>query len=496
MVDNKKDDGQEFNDDFDVDDFSDMDFDDTGLEEEGEFGDIAIDEDNFIDDDFENEDWDEEEELSAKKGKKEKSLYTDGEKKGLSFNTMAIIGALVVGGGIMVFNIMNATAEQKANQKSVFQSIMGMAGVMDGTIFGEANEEPTPEEIAEQQNQTLNEGFLNNPEAARPASVPQPAPIAPSAVNEPLTPMPPAENQMPRGPDDDAMGAPSDATAGSETVPVVPLADVPPSPEESTASTPSAEDILKKAMENREQKTQNKTMETTSSESALQEKPSDVDEPPPFAPVLMGEPIPTQDNKGPISDVVPLTPSPATEPARLATAPIEEPQAVKDMQAKMDELLKRVSELESELNTVRDAKSNDYVQIQENMVELRNDLQVLKDRPAAPAPAPKTSSTPKPAPAVEDDEDDTEQTPVAASPKPAPKKVVKPAAAPAPAVSANTRWELRAAQPGRAWVSKPGERDMKSVEVGETLAGIGKITAISYQGGRWIVYGTQGQIRQ
>jgi intracellular multiplication protein IcmG len=55
---------------------------------------------------------------------------------------------------------------------------------------------------------------------------------------------------------------------------------------------------------------------------------------------------------------------------------------------------------------------------------------------------------------------------------------------------------LRAAQPGRAWVSRPGERDMQSVEVGQSLTGIGRVTAILYQNGRWTVQGTSGQINQ
>jgi hypothetical protein len=37
---------------------------------------------------------------------------------------------------------------------------------------------------------------------------------------------------------------------------------------------------------------------------------------------------------------------------------------------------------------------------------------------------------------------------------------------------------------------------MQAVSVGETLAGIGRITAITSQNGRWAVIGTQGTIQQ
>ena len=79
----------------------------------------------------------------------------------------------------------------------------------------------------------------------------------------------------------------------------------------------------------------------------------------------------------------------------------------------------------------------------------------------------------------------------AAKPKPAKVSAKKPAA-----TASSGRWELRAAQPGRAWVSRPGERDMQSVEVGQSLTGIGRVTAILYQNGRWTVQGTSGQINQ
>jgi intracellular multiplication protein IcmG len=61
---------------------------------------------------------------------------------------------------------------------------------------------------------------------------------------------------------------------------------------------------------------------------------------------------------------------------------------------------------------------------------------------------------------------------------------------------ASPRWILKAAQPGTAWVSKSGESDMTSVSVGDSLAGIGKITAVEYMNGQWVVQGTKGKITQ
>jgi hypothetical protein len=60
----------------------------------------------------------------------------------------------------------------------------------------------------------------------------------------------------------------------------------------------------------------------------------------------------------------------------------------------------------------------------------------------------------------------------------------------------STRWVLRAAMPGQAWVSTtPTSRELKQLQVGDTLEGIGKITAIQQQGNNWVVQGTKGLIQ-
>ncbi len=57
-------------------------------------------------------------------------------------------------------------------------------------------------------------------------------------------------------------------------------------------------------------------------------------------------------------------------------------------------------------------------------------------------------------------------------------------------------WVLKSAQPGKAVIAEGGTNYLRSVEVGSTLSGIGKITSISNETGRWIVRGTQGRIAQ
>ena len=160
-----------------------------------------------------------------------------------------------------------------------------------------------------------------------------------------------------------------------------------------------------------------------------------------------------------------------------------------------------MEKIEADMKDIRSGQSGDIKELEKTVMSLKRDLGEVKQSPAPKkesAPAkPKEPKTVK-APVIE-------PYPKVALPKPterpkteAPKAqtpVVAPASTPAP-VAASGAWELRAAQPGRAWVSKAGDRDMQSVEVGQKLKGVGTITAIEYQNGRWVVRGSEGQITQ
>ncbi|MCB1784377.1 MAG: hypothetical protein KDI13_10340 [Alphaproteobacteria bacterium] len=103
----------------------------------------------------------------------------------------------------------------------------------------------------------------------------------------------------------------------------------------------------------------------------------------------------------------------------------------------------------------------------------------------APAPEPEASVPVQPEPvAVPAPHVEAASQPVA---KPvAPKKVEKPAPV----------WKLRSAQPGRAVIYDQRTDEMKTVEVGDTVAGIGKILSVSNETGKWVVRGTRGEIKQ
>lgn len=66
----------------------------------------------------------------------------------------------------------------------------------------------------------------------------------------------------------------------------------------------------------------------------------------------------------------------------------------------------------------------------------------------------------------------------------------------APEQEVMPKWELRSAQPGRAYVSIKGSNDVQVIEQGDTLHGIGKILSISNKNGLWVVQGTNSNITQ
>lgn len=61
----------------------------------------------------------------------------------------------------------------------------------------------------------------------------------------------------------------------------------------------------------------------------------------------------------------------------------------------------------------------------------------------------------------------------------------------------SSHWVLRAAMPGQAWIATSADdKDLKPVHVGDTVTGIGRVTAIEAKDGdAWVIQGTKGTVR-
>jgi hypothetical protein len=362
-------------------------------------------------------DWDDEAPVEGTKPKRSSG--------GLSFNTMVIIGAVVLGAGVLIFNVMSQSKNQEQKAGQTFQSTMSVSGVLDGDLAkmpdaaGSPQEqtqeggalEPIQSPVPDDQN---SDGFFGEDTSGLDAqgqnnsnTPPQPAAISPADKEGVITPMP-------------QDGAPE-------------------LPKEN-----SAQELLKQAMAKRDAQDQK---EQTSVEEESYPAPSTPDQ------------------------IQPAIAAPIVPPQSVAVDP--------KLVEKMDQILSRMDKLEGDIDALKQEKSPDIGELEQNISLLKEELSsirsVAKDDPSEP----KRIVTPKKASAASS------------------QKITKPAKAASPKKTASlVQWELRAAQPGRAWVSKSGERDMQSVEVGQSLAGIGTISAISYQNGRWLVQGSMGQIRQ
>lgn len=399
--------------------------------------------------------------------------YKSGGLKSLSFNTIVIGIAVIVGLGVLGYQVM--TSGGGGSGLSRFQSALNFTGSTDGPVLGRTEEAPADAADMASVTDTENPdgGFLSNPdmlgaieqESGQDGGLPMPAPIsntiddqgvetAQSGADDILTPLPSISAEtpsqlafeeaqpMPRGPSDPVPASP--VSNNNE-----PAEDLATGEQEAPSS---ALDVIRKAQQQQEQKQAavNETQtEPVSAVSATQSKP--VNEP------IKEEPV-------------------VAETSEVASASKTAPAEVEALKGTLKEMTAQVSAMEQEMDELREQARSEKEALQKEIAALK---QAAIEKPA--------SSTQESKPKTEK----KTTAPSAAAP-PATSAAPRPTQSASPAVT----WELRAAQPGRAWVSRKGQREMQTIEVGSTLSGIGRVTRIDYADGRWTVYGTQGRIDQ
>lgn len=131
--------------------------------------------------------------------------------------------------------------------------------------------------------------------------------------------------------------------------------------------------------------------------------------------------------------------------------------------ADISSLQKTIEQLEKRIDAMAKAQSNASVAKPEIKVE-----------PATKAPA--TTTRPQSDAAY----------------KPVPKETARPAVAPQVA----TNWTLRGASIGEAYLADKNSSDVRTVKIGDTLNGLGRIHSIAVENGKWVVRGTNGSVSQ
>ena len=403
------DDASEENFDFDDDDYYDE------LDDQGDFDVASMDEPADAQDG-----WDDADLLGAEK----KSKFS------LSFNTIVIIGAVIVGGIIMLSQFNKQGAEKTAEtSKEKFTTALKMQGAFEGP--GKIEEEKIQSvELKEEQKE---KGFLfdadnkdQEKEEATESGPPMPLPIIVEQNIDDTT-----LQGVPRSPFDDV--------ADQEIV--VPESDV--------------ADALMDKMD-------------------VVDKKAD-----PFGDVEAQDMLDAKVKDAEVKEVA-VEKEPEVPVAPVKEAKVESAESDLDLQKEKELLESVAAKIKNDPKNIDLAMISsqlDSVTARLNSVEAKIDeAKMSSEKPAIMKAAPKVSK-PK--------ANSQRKSSVA-------KKTVRKSK---PRASRAT-WELRAAQPGKAWVSKKGSRDMQPIIVGDTLAGIGRIQNISYQNNRWIVQGANGSIKQ
>ncbi len=324
-------------------------------------------------------------------------------------------------------------------QKNFMMIVVGAVVVFGGVgvltmLGGGSAPAPTPEETAADATAPDETGVVEL--AEQPDMPPMPSPINPEeTITDPAATDPNALTPMP---------SPQE-TQGAELVELT-IEEIPAQPAGST---------------------------TPQGEAPFDFAPEEI---PPTAPDIVAD-IPAE----PTHEIAPAPQEIAAEPV---PAPDLTPQ-LEAQQAEIESLQTKLAESESQaqksLEDSLAAKEQEIAALNKTVADLEKQLAGAK----AAASESKQAAAEKP----------TQEEPVkTAAPmaEPAP-ATVKPK--PVQAATARiTSWELKGAQPGKAVLSSKSTGDTRNIAVGDTVDGLGRITAIAKENGRWTVRGTSGQI--
>lgn len=379
----------------------------------------------------------------AEKPAAEKKAKSSGFKK----SNLIIVGAAVVlGGGALVFTQMGSAPQNQAPVEQPPSDITaGMtpqpdSALPDTDVAGEQVADDVfagPDELEGQEPVPPDEQVSVDIDGAPPMPSPMSAPSAGTETpaptgNEVLTPMP-------------------DAEALSEEQQLASIDQ----PLEEEAAT---DELL-------ESEAQPQTDQ--SEEPALMALDPSQPPSPPAPEAELGQ--------APVEEEAPAAPSEEAIQTETTTAPDQE------QAERIESMTAEIGTLESKLAEANDALAHKAEEADRKIAELNDTIAALEKRLAAAESQQESASA------------DSTPEAVVAEPPPKPKK----SSAPAQAKSgSSTKWQLRSAQPGKALISESGSSDFRTVVVGDTLRGLGKIVSIDIEDGKWVVTGTQGRILQ
>jgi hypothetical protein len=209
----------------------------------------------------------------------------------------------------------------------------------------------------------------------------------------------------------------------------------------------------------------------------------------PVAPAVPNAPAVAPDpaSSAAFAPIAPVpVPAETTSPAVTAVVPAAESAPVTDKADKMAVTALPVT-APAPVTAGTEADAAKIAALEKRLESLEQSLEALRNTLAATG----DSSQPVKAHSSADKE-------TAPAPK-AQKKAARPvhkAAAPK-SFSLAPEWVLKSAKPGSAMIAERGSNELRTIHVGDTLAGVGKIESIGKdEAGRWVVAGSRGRISQ
>ena len=172
-------------------------------------------------------------------------------------------------------------------------------------------------------------------------------------------------------------------------------------------------------------------------------------------------------------------PTPAADPVATNMVNKEE----------LDKLANENIQLESEIK----AQETTIEDLRNEIDALKKDLEMAKNAQAEAVKIAAKSATPAPAP-----EDKAISTPKEIKSMPEQNSAKTTAATPAPrkVVRRPATWVLKSAQPGKATIADTGSGDLKTIEIGQKVSGLGQILSIQIENGLWVVRGSKKTVSQ
>lgn len=401
-------------------------------------------------------------------------------KKGLfSFNTIVIVCAVVFGGAFIAMQLSKKAPQQQAQpraQQAASSVGLPMIGEKERAEFTKIEETPVAPP-----------GLPSDPGTGSSGAARQGAGLPPLPEANEMLPMP---------------GVGEGESIGLSEVPPPVAQAAKPSPE--AGKLPVAPDVLTPMPGQGATDVLDLPSETQTKSSG---KPDDASPMPKVADVFKADEKKPEMPAAPIKDVdsddlsdaalpVPLSDEGKDMPGKeevLAPQPVVAPSAdVTALQTELSGLGSRLDRLEKTLESLASAPSGDTAKngeveaLRETVRKLESKISSLSSVEKKVEAAPKAAAR----------EGEPAEKPIRKLRKSAaPKDRTTSRSAP-PAAESAPSLEVRSAQPGQAWVARPGDNDLQSVSVGDTLPGIGRVTSISPVGGRWVVEGTKGRLSQ